>query len=1563
MLKKYLKIILVLGLIFSGVIGQVGFSNIKAIDEKTNLSFESSKKNYLEIENEFDYMPKTIEIIIKFDQPNNQRNLILGNYVYLKNCLGIELNTANQLRYVEFVYEGSNAVTSVDYKVDINDLFDNQWHNIAFVRDVVNNQILLYIDGTLRDTLDLNGTTVLKDNVPLESPHFVGTDARKSFFLDADIHEIRLWDTVRTADEINQNQDAVLTGKEVGLTGNWVFDLSKLDTLNIIVPNKVANQPGFKAVGFELPKGRTFLDFESAKKSYVEITEVLEKAPKTIDFWAKLDKNPNKRQLIFSNYVYGSNGMGVEITADNQLRYVEFGYTNGTLTGSLDIRTSGEEICNNEWTHFAIVRDFENGAVKMYKNGVELVNKKVTNTGTDRLTEDLTFNRQHYIGTDFRGANTYYLDGEVDGFSLWDSSKTEAEVKELIDAEVTGKEADLLHSWDFDFNSLSMSNPYIKDKKENGISALATNFDLNVNEKSILYGKSALFVGDSITNAVKDPKKPYYGWAGRIGTANSMDWNNAGISSATISTALETSYPENRVINQLIDNKDKAYDYVILHGGMNDSIAMTEIGEMNDSFNLADFDTKTFSGAMDELIYTAKELYPNAIIGYIVNYATPNSTWGGYSSDNSAYFDRAKEICEKWEIPYIDLYDGGIEVDGEFKSYSYDILEVTSGKNMYDGLSTEIHIGSKGYDIISPYIQKWMEEISRYSNVGTDFSKGDIEVEMVEAFEEIPLTFEAWIKMPETAASGRGGVIAGNLFDAYCHDIQIMNFEIGERGVPRLYSSVENNTYDYKATGVNVCTNQWTHVAISYDQENNKAATYINGEKVHEVTMNIELKKLNQPMKIGKDSRDAYNFKGEIADLRIWSTTRTAEEIQSNFKKEINDEQGLLGSWKLDGDVDGKYLDSSKNQNHAQNYWIDGDFFPKSEDGYKSIAVIPDTQSLAIWAQSSFPVLTNWLKDNKEELGIELAIHVGDIVNERDSHSQWKVARDSFKALDGVIPYVLSPGNHDVEIQKIDGKWYGLRNTPLLNQYFPYSELSARPTFGGTFEEGRVDNTYSYFTINNVDFMVISLEESPRVEVLEWANKITEENKDKKVIVTTHEYLYHDGSLITNDTQDHLPFVGGSTTGEEMWDLFVRKHENITAVIAGHVGYPDVVSTKKVGDHGNTVTQILCDAQFMDRDDINNGSGKGLGMVMILSFKENSDEIKVNWYSTVREQFYREKNQYTDTMELTDKVNKEDLQMLYDECLKLNEADYTKDSWDNFEIAMNEAKVILDKADATQNEIDDAKAALKNTKKNLVKVVINSDKTALKIAIDLANAISNKDLENVVPVVVNEFKAARDEANAVYDDTNASQVEVNNAFDRLASAMHMLDFVKGDKTALKAFIDKVSELEADKYTKDTWIAFETELDEATAVYNDENAMQEEVNNAYKELVTAFLNLRLIPNKDLLGDLINQAEGLNSANYTKASFDGLTKALNEAKVVLDNPNATQEEVDNAKATLEKAINGLETNTLTPVEDTVKTPVNNSDTTTSVKTGDESLTGMFVTITLLSIAGYAVLRREN
>ncbi len=239
-------------------------------------------------------------------------------------------------------------------------------------------------------------------------------------------------------------------------------------------------------------------------------------------------------------------------------------------------------------------------------------------------------------------------------------------------------------------------------------------YEGNEDPDNPLYQKSALFVGDSIVNAVKDPDHPYYGWAGRIGTTNDMDWKNAGISSATISTALESSYPENRVVNQLRENAGTDYDYVILQGGMNDSYAEREIGEISESYDPKGFDIETFSGAMEELLYAAATLYEGAKIGFIVTYATPNSNWGGLTADNAAYFRRAKEICEKWEVPYIDLYEGGVEEDGEWKSYSYDILKVESGENMYASDPHEIHIGSKGYDVISPYIAEWMRTLQPY---------------------------------------------------------------------------------------------------------------------------------------------------------------------------------------------------------------------------------------------------------------------------------------------------------------------------------------------------------------------------------------------------------------------------------------------------------------------------------------------------------------------------------------------------------------------------------------------------------------------------------------------------------------------------------------------------------------------------------------------------------------------------------------------------------------------------------------------------------------------------------
>ena len=511
--------------------------------------------------------------------------------------------------------------------------------------------------------------------------------------------------------------------------------------------------------------------------------------------------------------------------------------------------------------------------------------------------------------------------------------------------------------------------------------------------------------------------------------------------------------------------------------------------------------------------------------------------------------------------------------------------------------------------------------------------------------------------------------------------------------------------------------------------------------------------------------------------------------------------------------------------------------------------------------------------------------------------------------------------------------------SPFKERYLKYNT---------PYMDGTTDELYFDTWINDYHFITLNTEKDLKDnaylsnEQLNWLKDVIKEgaHKDKPIFIQIHQTFTntadHESLDLIGEQEEALKEILKDYPQSIIFTGHVHNGIDLAKVYQEEYGYVVDVPAFKYQSYGDSRAQIGYQVNvFEDRVEIRP--------------RDYKNDLWLDEYKT--------------DILFDKEIDKTTLQTLYDECLTLKESEYTSESWSSFKTAMDEAKAIIDKQDVTQEEVDNAVKTLQAAKDALVKVV-NSDKTALKIAVDLANAITDEDLANVVQAVADEFKVTRDKANEVYNNASATQEEVNNAFDRLANAMQKLEFFKGDKTALKAFIDKVSDLDSFKYTESTWSAFDKELNEANVVYNNVNAMQEEVNTTYSELVKAFLNLRLIPDKSLLEDLINQAEGLDSANYTKASFDGLTKALNEAKVVFENPNATQVEVDNAKATLEKAIAGLQANPSIPsnVDNTVSTPVNNGDT-TSVKTGDESLVGMFATITLLSVTGYAVLRRKE
>lgn len=273
-------------------------------------------------------------------------------------------------------------------------------------------------------------------------------------------------------------------------------------------------------------------------------------------------------------------------------------------------------------------------------------------------------------------------------------------------------------------------------------------------------------------------------------------------------------------------------------------------------------------------------------------------------------------------------------------------------------------------------------------------------------------------------------------------------------------------------------------------------------------------------------------------------------------------------------------------------------------------------------------------------------------------------------------------------------------------------------------------------------------------------------------------------------------------------------------------------------------------------------------------------------------------------------VDKSLLQDLVDSTSNLIKEDYTEESWILYEKALEVANKVLVNESAVQEEVDAAKATLENAINNLTKKETDEVfKRHLEIAVEEAEKITDKELENVVPIVVKEFKNAIKEAKYILSNKEATREEVDKSFDRLSSVMQKLSFYKGDKTELTKLVEKINNLDESEYIKSTWENLQSVLGEVNVVINDVNAMEKEVLESYDKLMKAFLDLRLKPNKDQLEELINKAETIDSKKYTKESIKNLNNALELAKSIINNEDATEKEVRSAENSLEDALKNL------------------------------------------------------
>lgn len=264
-----------------------------------------------------------------------------------------------------------------------------------------------------------------------------------------------------------------------------------------------------------------------------------------------------------------------------------------------------------------------------------------------------------------------------------------------------------------------------------------------------------------------------------------------------------------------------------------------------------------------------------------------------------------------------------------------------------------------------------------------------------------------------------------------------------------------------------------------------------------------------------------------------------------------------------------------------------------------ALIILPDTH----YVDGDMPIFAkqvDWINDAARRVNAKALLHTGDITLD-GAAEHWSVAAATLARLDPALPYIVAVGNHDYQ------RPYPLRQS-LAARILPQGLATANWNGGATRDDDPL-NVYRLLDVGSLRFLVLSLEFSPRDEVLAWADGVLAAHRDRRVILLTHAFLDADDRPVKPDSgygATKLGFVGND--GEAVWEKFARKHANLSFVISGHILQDGVGRRSLRGDHGNIVHQMA----------LNFWDGISVGQrawVRVLRFRPADNRVNVYTYN------------------------------------------------------------------------------------------------------------------------------------------------------------------------------------------------------------------------------------------------------------------------------------------------------------------------------------------------------------
>ncbi|MEQ8605710.1 MAG: LamG-like jellyroll fold domain-containing protein [Rhodospirillales bacterium] len=607
------------------------------------------------------------------------------------------------------------------------------------------------------------------------------------------------------------------------------------------------------------------------------------------------------QELVDHNVLYG-----LEMQSGGQLRFF---HEDADLNNIVPTTGAGT-ISAGEWAHVAAVRDTNAGEVSFYVNGELIDTIAYSGEAAGGSESQLLFGALD-LTSDY--------EGQMDEVRVWNGARTASEIadnyqRKFNDAEIA-QASELVGYWDFDEKNADGAYADLTGNGANAAPASTTVNDVvgHLSRYTTFDGTDDnIVIANDATQSAADITIEAWFRADPTGTgfqriiSKETDGGAAGEYSLYLDGSGYLSGTGGGVnLNDTIDMRDGEWHHaalVVKSGiiGVGSTKLYLDGTEVDNSglgilvpapsssqpVIIGDFDDdgdypQNFKGDIADVriwddVRTAAEISENRAAEFsssepgLVGYYKLNDTSGATAADSSATSN-----------------DGTLQNGAEFSSDVLDrnaVAAHVAKHATFDGI-----VGSTGDNIAIP------------DNAAYETSTLSVEVWFrAEVDQETGASYHRLVTKP---TSGNGNV-----------------FSLGFTEATGQLFGAAGSSFITPANGVgpDLRDGEWHHAAMTMQPGTNASSLYLDGVLIHTGTQGT-VSGDSSPVMIGDyddDGSHPQNFKGDIADVRIWSDIRTQSEIADNLLSDLDGtEPGLVGAWKLDDDANGTVADLSPTLN------------------------------------------------------------------------------------------------------------------------------------------------------------------------------------------------------------------------------------------------------------------------------------------------------------------------------------------------------------------------------------------------------------------------------------------------------------------------------------------------------------------------------------------------------------------------------------------------------------------------------------------------------------------------